>query len=245
MPKNTKCRRISGLPGQFGFAPTDNISVDALHLTFDEFETIRLLDAEGMTQEQCADKMGVARTTVTAMYDSARKKIAKVLVEGRSLVISGGNVSFNISQSESLKNIREKGDGEMRIAVTYEKGEIFQHFGHTEQFKVYDIEDGKIVHEEVVDTNGQGHGALAGFLLGGKVDTLICGGIGGGAQAALSEAGIKLYGGVSGNADEAVKALIEGRLDYNPDVKCNHHGEGHECGHHHEENHHCGGHCGK
>ena len=244
MPRNTKCRRISGLPGQFGFAPTDSIDVDALRLTFDEFETIRLLDAEGMTQEQCAAKMGVARTTVTAMYDNARKKIAKVLVEGRSLIISGGNVSFDISKGESIKNERKKGDNEMRVAVTYENGEVFQHFGHTEQFKVYDIEDGKIVHEEVVDTNGQGHGALAGFLFGGKVDTLICGGIGGGAQVALSEAGIKLYGGVSGNADEAVKALIEGRLDYNPDVKCDHHGEGHNCSDHHDEDHHCGGHCG-
>ena len=191
-----------------------------------------------MTQEQCAAKMGVARTTVTAMYDNARKKIAKVLVEGRSLIISGGNVSFDISKGESINNKRKKGDNEMRVAVTYENGEIFQHFGHTEQFKVYDIKEGKIVHEEIVDTNGQGHGALAGFLFGGKVDTLICGGIGGGAQVALSEAGIKLYGGVSGNADEAVKALIEERLDYNPDVKCDHHGEGHNC-----SDHHCGGHC--
>ncbi len=196
-----------------------------------------------MTQEQCAAKMGVARTTVTAMYDNARKKIAKVLVEGRSLIISGGNVSFDISKGESINNKRKKGDNEMRVAVTYENGEIFQHFGHTEQFKVYDIKDGKIVHEEIVDTNGQGHGALAGFLFGGKVDTLICGGIGGGAQVALSEAGIKLYGGVSGNADEAVKALMEERLDYNPDVRCNHHGEGHNCSDHHDENHYCGGHC--
>ncbi len=243
MPKNTKCRRISGLPGKFGFAPTDSVDEEALRLTFDEFETIRLLDAEGMTQEQCAAKMGVARTTVTAMYDSARKKIAKVLVEGRSLIISGGNVSFDISKGESINYKRKKGDNEMRVAVTYENGEIFQHFGHTEQFKVYDIKDGKIVHEEVVDTNGQGHGALAGFLFGGKVDTLICGGIGGGAQVALSEAGIKLYGGVSGNADDAVKALIEERLDYNPDVKCDHHGEGHNCSDHHDEDHHCGGHC--
>ncbi len=244
MPKTTKCRRISGLPERFGFSPSDNIGENAVQLTFDEFETIRLLDKEGLTQEQCAMEMGVARTTVTAMYDSARKKIATVLTEGRCLVISGGNVKFNISQDDSIKKIRTKGENEMRVAVTYENGEIFQHFGHTEQFKVYDIEDGKIVHEEVVDTNGQGHGALAGFLFGGNVDTLICGGIGGGAQAALSEAGIALYGGVSGKADDAVKAFIAGKLDYNPDVKCNHHGEGHNCGDHHDEDHHCGGHCG-
>ena len=73
----------------------------------------------------------------------------------------------------------------MKIAVTYENGQIFQHFGHTEQFKLYEAVDGKITHAKVVDTNGSGHGALAGFLMQNGVDTLICGGIGGGAQAAL------------------------------------------------------------
>lgn len=122
----------------------------------------------------------------------------------------------------------------MRIAVTYENGQIFQHFGHTEQFKLYDVEDGKITAEQIIPTLGSGHGALAGFLSLNKVDALICGGIGGGAQTALSEAGIKLYGGVSGSADEAVKMFVEGRLSFNPDVKCDHHehehGEGHTCG---------------
>ena len=130
----------------------------------------------------------------------------------------------------------------MRIAVTYEEGQIFQHFGHTEQFKLYDIEDGKVVASEVVDTNGQGHGALAGFLLENKVDILICGGIGGGAQMALAEVGIKLFGGVAGSADEAVEALLKQELMYNPEVKCNHHGEGHEhgnCGSHGCGNHGC------
>ena len=128
----------------------------------------------------------------------------------------------------------------MRIAVTYENGMIFQHFGHTEQFKVYDVVDGKIVSAEIVDTNGSGHGALAGVLTALKADALICGGIGGGAQMALAAAGIQLFGGVSGSADAAAQALAEGKLTYNPDVKCNHHGE-----HHHDEGHTCGDHgCG-
>lgn len=129
----------------------------------------------------------------------------------------------------------------MRIAVTFENGEIFQHFGHTAQFKLYDIEEGNIVEAQVVDTNGSGHGALAGFLVENKVDTLICGGIGGGAQAALAEAGIKLYGGVSGSADDAVNALLTDTLSFNPDVHCDHHD--HEHG---DEAHTCGDHgCGK
>ena len=124
----------------------------------------------------------------------------------------------------------------MRIAVTYENGEIFQHFGHTQQFKVYDVQDGKIVASQVVDTNGSGHGALAGVLTALNADVLICGGIGGGAQMALATAGIPLYGGVSGSAEAAAEALSAGKLAYNPDVRCSHHdhehGEGHTCGSH-------------
>lgn len=127
----------------------------------------------------------------------------------------------------------------MVIAVTYENGQIFQHFGHTEQFKLYEIADGKVIATEVMDTNGTGHGALAGLLQRQGVDALICGGIGGGAQMALAEAGIRLFGGVSGDADAAVNALLAGNLGYDPNVHCDHHDheEGHSCG-----SHGCGGH---
>lgn len=123
----------------------------------------------------------------------------------------------------------------MKIAVTYENGNIFGHFGHTQQFKLYDVQDGKVVASLVVDTMGSGHGALAGFLAAHGVDTLICGGIGGGAQMALANVGIRLYGGVTGSADAAVQALLDGRLAFDPDVHCDHHdhrGEGHSCGSH-------------
>jgi len=135
----------------------------------------------------------------------------------------------------------------MKIAVTYENGNIFQHFGHTEQFKIYEVENNAVIKSEVVDTNGSGHGALAGFLAQNGVNALICGGIGGGAQMALAEVGIKLYGGVQGNADEAVNALLTGSLGYNPEVKCDHHehehhGEGHTCGSHGCGKGSCGGH---
>ena len=103
----------------------------------------------------------------------------------------------------------------MKIAVTYENGQIFQHFGHTEQFKVYNVENGAVTSSAVEPTNGSGHGALAGFLVGLGVDTLICGGIGGGAIAALNEAGITLYAGVAGDADAAVEALLAGNLARN------------------------------
>lgn len=127
----------------------------------------------------------------------------------------------------------------MKIAVTYAGGVIFQHFGHTAQFKIYNVEDGNIVSEQVIDTNGSGHGALAGLLSSLGVDTLICGGMGGGAQMALAEAGIRLFGGIAGEADAAVEALLAGQLEYNPNVRCSHHD------HHHGEEHTCGSHgCG-
>lgn len=120
----------------------------------------------------------------------------------------------------------------MNIAVTYENGEIFQHFGHTEQFKIYEVEDGEVVSSKVVSTMGSGHGALAGFLTELNVDTLICGGIGGGAKNALAEVGITLYGGVNGEADKAVAEFLKDNLNYNANVECSHHEGEHSCGEH-------------
>ncbi len=116
----------------------------------------------------------------------------------------------------------------MKIAVTYEEGRVFQHFGHSKQFKVYDVDAGVVVGAEVIDAPGEGHGALAGFLKEQGVQALICGGIGGGARQALMQAGIELYPGVNAGADACVQALIAGTLDYNPETVCAHHHHEHE-----------------
>lgn len=245
MPRPFRCRKIEQHPIYRSFSPDDIKTTESVYMTVDEFEALRLLDDEGLTQEACALRMNIARTTVTAIYDSARKKIADTLVNGKRLLITGGHCEYEPINIE--QNLIKKGKKTMRIAVTYYKGEVFPHFGHTEQFKLYDVEDGKIVNEQVLDTNGSGHGALAGFLKAAEVDTLICGGIGMGAQMALAEADIKLYGGVKGSADDAVKAFLAGELNYDPNAKCDHHGhhhgEEHQCGHHHGEEHKCGEHC--
>lgn len=130
----------------------------------------------------------------------------------------------------------------MKIATTYANGEIFQHFGHCEQFKIYTVEDNSVVSSEVVSAIGSGHGALAGFLKNLNVDVLICGGIGGGARNALAQANIELYPGANGSADLCVAALLGGRLVYDPDTVCSHHGEGHDCGDHDCGSHDCGDH---
>lgn len=123
----------------------------------------------------------------------------------------------------------------MRIAVTYEQEMIDQHFGRTEQFKFYDVQDGQVTSSQIIDAGGTGHGALVGFLRAAEVEVLICGGIGMGARMALEEAGVELLPGVAGNADEVVRSYLEGTLEYNPDTACSHHnhehGEGHECHH--------------
>ena len=130
----------------------------------------------------------------------------------------------------------------MKIAVTYDNGNIFQHFGRTEYFKIYEIEDGQVLSSEVVSSNGSGHGALAGVLAGYGVDFLICGGMGGGAKAALSDAGIEVCTGITGDADEAVERYLKGELE-SAGVNCDHHhGEGHSCGDHGCGEHGCGGH---
>lgn len=118
----------------------------------------------------------------------------------------------------------------MKLAVTYEDGKVFQHFGHTETFKLYRVEDGQIVATELLASNGTGHGALAELLKRHDIDVLICGGIGGGAQAALAEQGIELCAGAQGSADEAVAAYLRGEL-INTGANCDHHhGEEHACG---------------
>ncbi len=253
MARPQKCRRICNAPQTDSFRPEKHRGEIPIIMTVDEYEVIRLVDLEEKTHEQCALQMDISRSTVQEIYENARRKLAACIVYGRKLVIAGGNYRVcdgrencrcelkcrqaDNNKRTALKN-RNRGGFTMKIAVPYENGQIFQHFGHTERFKFYETDNTEIVNSEIIETAGSGHGALAGFLMKHGADTLICGGIGGGAQTALAEAGIRLYGGVSGDADTAVTELLSGKLNYNPDVQCSHH-------EHHGENNSCGSHsCG-
>ena len=246
MARPHRCRMIDTYPDHWSFAPLDEADSEIVIMSLDEYETIRLLDKEGLKQEECAERMGVARTTITAIYESARRKIAECLVDGKILQIEGGN--YRLSEQNQAE-VEPKGEEEMRVAVTYDNGEVFQHFGRTETFKLYDIEDGRVMQEQVIETNGTGHGALAGFLKTAGADVLICGGLGQGAKNALAEAGIKVYAGASGNTDATVRNFIAGTLSEKGEATCDHHGHGeheyHDCGHHDHGDHGCGhgGHC--
>lgn len=231
-------RTIGIVPEYVGFIPDGIPNGDAVELAFDELETIRLLDLEKMSQAEAASKMGVARTTVTSIYERARTKVADSLVNGKRLLVEGGNVAFPSNDGSEFvpKSKPKEKESIMRVAVTYDNGSVFQHFGKTESFKLYDIDSGVVTGTQVAETQGAGHSALAGFLKGNGVDVLLCGGIGGGAQRALAEQGIDLYGGLSGSADQLIAELIEGTLQKNDIASCDHHGHGEgACSHGHRK----------
>lgn len=244
MPRPVRRRTIYQKPRCCRFSP-EKEAYETIQLTLDELEAVRLADDVQLDQTECARRMNVSRSTLQNILGSAHKKIAEALVYGKALCIGGGNVVLqedpvcgcfeNASVARIGSAAEMKGKLKMKIAVTFDPAshEIFQHFGKTEWFKVYDIDHGTVVSSNVIGTNGQGHGALAGVLAGLGADILICGGIGMGAQNALHAMGIRLYGGCSGDADAAVDAYLSGSLQYQQDVACDHH-EGHhdgDCGH--------------
>lgn len=260
MARPQRCRKICSEPEFTAFFSDNSTAKEPITLTLDEFEVIRLVDLEHQTHEQCAKQMEIARSTVTEIYAVAREKIADSLVNGRPLQIGGGNYRLCEGGSDwcpkkqckrqltgAKPQIIAKGEESMRIAVPYENGQIFQHFGHTAQFKFYDVtEQNTVAAAQIVETNGSGHGALAGFLTANGVDILLCGGIGGGARIALGGVGIALFAGVTGSADDAVQAFLSKTLEFNPDARCDHHdhhhGEGHTCGDHGCGSQNCGNH---
>lgn len=253
MARPRKCRKVCHFPQSRGFFPDPPGEGGTIFLTVEEYETIRLIDGRGLSQEECGASMEIARTTVQAIYAQARKKLADALVESRPLEIQGGDYRLCqggrrdcggcFKQFYYQHYPKPKGENSMRLAIPYEEGQIFQHFGHTKRFKLYDVEEERITATQLVDAGDQGHGALAGVLHALHTDVLICGGIGAGAQAALEGAGIRFYAGVTGEADRAAEALLARTLAYDPAARCDHHGEHH---HHHKDGRDCGGHhcCG-
>ncbi len=253
MPRPSKKRRVCSQPTFTNFCSHQS-SNQVVYLTYDEYESLRLIDYEMFTQDECAKMMNVARTTITAIYASARQKVATCLVLGHRLEIIQGDVEFCEDYQENFKCrkaclkhypkksvylLDEKEKSHMRIAITYKDGDVFQHFGRSEFFKIYDVKDGQIITTAIIPTMGNGHGALGNFLKEAKVDALICGGIGAGARNVLNNVGINIYPGVNGNADEAIKAFIAGNLNFDANTECHDHDhEGHDCG-----SHGCGSHC--
>jgi predicted DNA-binding protein (UPF0251 family)/predicted Fe-Mo cluster-binding NifX family protein len=190
-------------------------------LTVDEYQTVFLLDYEGLSQEEAAYRMGVARTTVTSIYASARKKLAAFLVKGGRLKIGGGSYEVrDLSETKGIDSLKKEGKANMKVAVSYENGNVFQHFGQTPEFKFYEIKDGHVISSSLEKTNGVGHKDLIPWLKERKTDVLICGGIGGMAIRLLKESNIVCFGGVQGKEDKALNDFINNRLQVISDPTC-------------------------
>ena len=211
-----------------------------INLLLEEWEALRLVDYAGMEQSQAALSMGISRQSVQMLVSSARTKLARAVVEGLPLQILGDQ-----EQNTHTTLRYEERTSKMKIAVTTQHTQVFPHFGRTPEFYLVTAEDGKIIEEKIIAAPAEGHGALVGFLVGQGVDTLICGGIGGGAVNGLRSSGIKVYAGASGSVKEQVLSLLSGQLPQQGEANCDHHdehdhehqhgqGHGHGCGHHQE-----------
>ena len=219
--RQNKSKKIGKMP-EYKYFYSEKENCLNIILSLEEYETIRLIDYLGYNQQKCSEEMGVSRSTIVSLYNTARKKLARFLIEGHYMKIEGGH--YHLQQ--------ERGERNMKIAVTCVNGQVFQHFGHCPSFLICDVEDGKIVSTNLVDSSTSGCGALAGFLASQGVDVVICGGIGAGAKNHLAASGLQVLPGASGDALGQVESFIAGTLNYDPDR---------ECDHHDHDDHHCHG----
>ncbi len=217
MPRPIRSRTINAYPDYWSFSPEEGDAGATVEMTLDEFEAVRLIDHLKMTQEECAARMGVSRATVAGIHERARHKMADALVTGKRLRIAGG--TYTLAPSPPA-GIGKKGGSVYRIAVPDEGGGIGQRFGMTSRFRIYDTMDGRVLSCSILDAGCTRHGALSLLLHAAEADTVICGRIGLHARAALKEAGIRFFPGVSGDPDRAVEAYLLGALSFDPKAVC-------------------------
>ena len=250
MPRPKKQRRVCPLSKERRFSVEGN--APALEIRADELEALRLCDLEELSQTEAAARMGVSRGTLQRLLYSAHRQIAFALVRGRSIHLEpppesrcaeAGGCRKKCRFCRNKRKTTPKGGKNMIIAVTSANGEVFQHFGHTPEFTIYETKGEKLLGPRVVPTGENDHGALAGILDALGVEVLICGGIGGGAQMALDEIGVQVVGGASGKVADVVAAFLKGELEVNPDFQCHHHDHDgdRKCGDHGCGEHKCGG----
>ena len=196
-------------------------ALEEVVLGFDEAEAIRLADLEGLYQEAAARSMGVSRQTFGRIVETARRKVADAILNGKALRLDGGEIT-----------IKGEGSMKMKIAVPSRDGLVDEHFGHCEEFLIYRVEGDSLVEEQSVPSiEGCGcKSGVAAVLARSGVTHLVAGNMGEGAVRVLSAQGITVIRGASGPAREAAEAFAKGALA-DSGQGCAGHGEpGHECG---------------
>ncbi|MFC4666157.1 DUF134 domain-containing protein [Falsiporphyromonas endometrii] len=237
MARPKQCRYVSSPPIVDGFRPVGCFrrGLRETLLTYDEFETLRLADYLGMQQDEAAEQMNVSRPTFTRIYDAARKKVAHALVEGRTLNIDGGHVTF--------KSVKIKNDTMKKIAIPTEQGKLFGHFGRATHVTIISLENNKIVSTQSLETPKHEHGSLPKFLKENGVSDVIVNSIGQGAVNFLVKYGIEIHQGAPLEpVMDIVQQFLDGTIVYG-EGQCNHHEHHHEHGK--EEGHECCGKCGE
>ncbi|HZK48356.1 MAG TPA: DUF134 domain-containing protein [Thermoleophilia bacterium] len=236
-PRKWRCVHGPARPRMFKPAGVPARELEVVVLTLDGLEALRLLDLEGLRQEEAATELGVSRSTVSRLAAEARRSVAEALVGGKALVIEGGPAA--VARRASREVSTTTGGESMIIAVPYDEGQVNGHFGRTEAFLIARAEGSELKESTVYDVVGlqHNHSGLAGFLASRGVEVILAGGMGPPMQQALRQAGFSLYTGVSGSAAGALETFLSGTLEQS-DAACSHHGEAH--GHDHQG----GGQCG-
>lgn len=228
MPRPTKCRKVCQLPPVYEFRPAGELSDDSIvTLTVDEYEAVRLIDLQGMSQEECGAYMRVARTTVQAIYNSARKKLARALVCGMTLRINGGNYELCEGDEEycgcggcakhranrTAASIKE--DASMKIAISVEenKVDVCPFAARSPYFLLYENGESTVVENPAAQAESGAGIQAAQFLIDNDVTHFIAARVGGNAAEVFKAAGIPVYTSANKTAAEDIAALESGELE--------------------------------
>jgi len=241
MARPRKWRRVCCLPDSSIFGPLDYAAKsNPVRMTVDEYEAIRLIDLEGFTQEECAERMNVARTTVQGIYIEARRKLASSLVNGRMLVIEGGEyrlcdgvagcgrgcrrqmgrgqVQSSVKQAEREQKVVSNGGKEMKIAIPVDDksmaSTVCVSFGRAPYFLIYDVESktSEFLENTAAASAGGAGVRAAQFLVDKNVVAVLTPRCGENAASVLQAAGIKLYKTDSVSIEGSIDSFVKEKL---------------------------------
>ncbi|MCR5130137.1 MAG: DUF134 domain-containing protein, partial [Prevotella sp.] len=232
MGRNKQLRQVNSTPKAAGFRPFGRRSGKDAHveLLFDEYESLRLLDYEGKQQMEAAEVMKISRPTLTRIYMEARRKIATAIVEGRKIIITGGNQDFESYQTKKTNIIMMN----QKIAIPTKDGVLFPHFGKAPQVTIVSVVEGKVTETVVFQAPEHEHGAMPRFIASHRCTDVLCGGLGGGAVNLLNQLGIQVHAGAPEiPVQELLAQYLGGTITYG-DGTCHHDG----CGDHHHHHEH-------
>lgn len=229
MARPTKSKKIHCIPRCKKFEVIGTKAKNVIQLTLEQFEAIRLIDKQGLSQAQAAKAMEISRTTLQRTYDEARIKLAIALVDGCDIHIYGGNYKLCLDKKNKSKTNKEKNI--MKIALPCVNNEVSGHFGHCENFLIFTEENGKIVKTDSLPSPEHKPGFLPNFLNEQGANVIIAGGIGGSAINILNSFDIEVITGATGDPKTAVEKYLAGELKSTGSV-CHAHEHSDECGDH-------------